>query len=86
MDNKETQTKTGGNPSGQPPAEAPIRVLAEEHFCDSRQTMDWYHATEHLGQTAYFEHNQQRMNYLELREEGRLIGSGMAYSLQLANN
>ncbi len=32
---------------------------------------------EHAG---YFENNQHRMNYLELREEGWLIGSGMVES------
>ena len=29
---------------------------------------------------GYFENNQHRMNYLELREEGWLIGSGMVES------
>jgi hypothetical protein len=33
-----------------------------------------------LEQATYFEHNQHRMNYLELREEGWLIGSGMVES------
>ena len=103
--------------------------LAEEHFHDSQQTVDWYHATEHLHTAAqlyrphnpiaaqrwyktaetqlfqghasrishllkqkakgnsqqakhlrteahYFETNKRRMQYLELREEGYLIGSG----------
>jgi hypothetical protein len=103
--------------------------VAEEHFCDSRQTVDWYHATEHLHAAAqlyrlddpsaaqrwykaaetslfqghasrlsqllkhkaqgnsawakalrtearYFETNKRRMQYLELREEGYLLGSG----------
>jgi len=109
--------------------------LAEEHFYDRQQTVDWYHASEHLGnageclygqentppkqdwlnehkkllfqeqaaqlalrlqhlasgqsggvqevvlcEAGYFEHNQHRMNYLELREEGWLIGSGMVES------
>jgi hypothetical protein len=116
-------------------AAAWIWNLTEEHFYDSQQTVDWYHASEHLsnaaeclygeentppkqswlnehkkllfqGQAAqlalrlqhlasgqsggvqeavlceagYFEHNQHRMNYLELREEGWLIGSGMVES------
>ena len=26
--------------------------LAAEHFCHSRQVVDWYHATEHLGVAA----------------------------------
>jgi hypothetical protein len=107
--------------------------LAEQHFHDSRQTVDWYHATEHLHAAAllyrpdsplaaqrwytaaetglfqghasriahqlkqkakgnsqrakslrteahYFETNKRRMRYLELREEGYLIGSGSAES------
>ena len=33
-----------------------------------------------LEQAGYFENNQHRMNYLELREEGWLIGSGMVES------
>lgn len=109
--------------------------LAREHFYDSRETVDWFHATQHLGQAAdclygedktppkerwlhehkqllfqgqagqladrlrtlasgqtaerqevllqeagYFTHNQHRMQYLELREEGWLLGSGMVES------
>jgi hypothetical protein len=33
-----------------------------------------------LEQATYFENNQHRMNYLELREDGWLIGSGMVES------
>jgi hypothetical protein len=33
-----------------------------------------------LEQVTYFENNQHRMNYLELREDGWLIGSGMVES------
>lgn len=107
--------------------------LAEQHFFDSRQTVDWYHASQHLHtaaqayhpadpapaqrwynqaqttlfqgqpekivndlrqraqqlpQTAehldteagYFENNKRRMDYLECREEGYLLGSGMVES------
>lgn len=107
--------------------------LALEHFGDSRQVVDWYHATEHLYKAAhlafgegsaeairqakglemplyqghasqvaatlrewadefpaaakalrseagYFEHNKRRMQYLELREDGFPIGSGMVES------
>ena len=107
--------------------------LADEHFFDSLQTVDWYHATEHLyvaaqlynpddeaamkrwynwaetklfqghadqithdlnqqasghsqrakdlrTQAHYFENNKRRMQYLELREEGYPIGSGMVES------
>jgi hypothetical protein len=107
--------------------------VVPEHFCTSRQVVDWYHATEHLytvahlvhgegtveatrwvkamekplyqGQTwqvvsaikdlaqeqttlaeklrteaGYFENNQRRMQYLELREDGFPIGSGMVES------
>jgi hypothetical protein len=107
--------------------------LAGEHFGDSRQVVDWYHAKEHLyraghlafgegsaeavrwakglekplyqGQAwqvaatvralaaefprsakelrteaGYFESNQRRMQYLERREEGFLIGSGTVES------
>jgi hypothetical protein len=103
---------------------------AREHFFDSRQAVDWYHAKQHLYQAAtlvagegtpaakvwlteqetclfqgqadqiaarldqlakgkrklakdlrlqagYFRENQRRMQYLELREEGYPIGSGM---------
>jgi hypothetical protein len=101
------------------------------HFGDSHQTVDWYHAKQHLteaahllkgegtlacrrwlnsretmlyqGQAAriaeelhkaarlrdapalareaaYFQTNQRRMNYLELREAAWLIGSGMVES------
>ena len=103
--------------------------LAQEHFYDSYQTVDWYHAADHLHAAAYlyrpdsdsaaqrwyktaetnlfqghadqiaaklyqqasgnsqrakdlrtkaqfFENNQRRMQYLEFREEGYLIGSG----------
>jgi hypothetical protein len=104
--------------------------LVSEHFSDSRQAFDWYHAKSHLsnaanllhgegsaeaqrwlparetllfqghaeriadelqaaaagGQTAkddlrreagYFRDNQRRMQYMELREDGFPIGSGM---------
>lgn len=107
--------------------------LTGEHFFDSRQTVDWYHALEHLHTAAqhyhpndekarqrwyarnetllfqghaekialdlkqkglvntqqttvlqteanYFESNKRRMQYLELREEGFLIGSGVVES------
>lgn len=107
--------------------------LASEHFGDSRQVVDWYHASEHLYRAAhlafgegtgeavrqakgletplyqghasqvaatlrewaeefpavakelraeagYFENNKRRMQYLELREEGFPIGSGMIES------
>jgi len=107
--------------------------LASEYFFDSQQTVDWYHATNHLhiaaqlyyldNETAvkrwfktakttlfqghadqianalsqrangnsqrakalrteaqYFEKNKRRMQYLELREEGYPIGSGMVES------
>ncbi len=107
--------------------------LALEHFGDSRQVVDWYHATEHLykaahlafgegsgeairhakaletplyqghapqvaatlrewaaefpsaaktlqGEAGYFENNRRRMQYLELREDGFPIGSGMVES------
>ncbi len=107
--------------------------LAGEHFGDSRQVVDWYHAKEHLyraghlafgegsaeairwakrletplyqghawkvaltlrelvaefpqsgkelrSEAGYFESNQRRMQYLEMREEGFLIGSGVAES------
>lgn len=33
-----------------------------------------------LTEAGYFEHHQHRMNYLEMREEGWLIGSGMVES------
>jgi hypothetical protein len=100
--------------------------LAEEHFAGSQQTVDWYHAKQHLfaacyaqhtagtpqaqrwmnkhsellyqghaeqiaqslriaaqqqpgadAEAGYFETNQRRMNYMALREEGWVIGSGM---------
>ena len=107
--------------------------LVGEHFYDSVQAIDWYHATEHLGRAAtilygegtepahrwrkdgekilfeghaeriadqleqlakakpklaeglrreagYFREHQRRMNYLELREDGYPIGSGMVES------
>ncbi len=107
--------------------------LTNEHFYDSQQTVDWYHATDHLHDAAqlyhpdneamaqrwynsaetllfqghadqiasmldqkasgksqrakslrseagYFENNKRRMQYLELREEGYPIGSGMVES------
>ena len=107
--------------------------LAREHFYDSRQGVDWYHATQHLWKEAhllhgegtaaakqwfkdyetplfeghadrlarlcgdlagshplvagalrteahYFHANQRRMQYLELREDGFPIGSGMVES------
>jgi hypothetical protein len=109
--------------------------LAELHFPDSRQTVDWYHGAQHLALAAdylygeastpakqrwfnqhkltlfqghaarlsqtlrqraaaqagevqagllqeagYFQNNQHRMQYLETREEGWLIGSGMVES------
>jgi len=107
--------------------------LTHQHFFDSVQTVDWYHASQHLyaaaqgcypdnpawvqrwydqaettlfqgsvdkiikslhkrtknqPQTAeilatevgYFENNKHRMAYLEFREEGFLIGSGMVES------
>ena len=107
--------------------------LAHEHFYDSRQVVDWYHATQHLASAAqvlhgegtpaaqqwckqhqttlfqghadrlaeqlreaaalqpsiaevlrreagYFADNQRRMQYMELREDGFPIGSGMVES------
>lgn len=107
--------------------------LIKEHFYDSRQCVDWYHATQHLwnvahllhgegtsaakhwfkdyetllfeghadrlarlvgdlacshplvaealrGEAHYFDENQRRMQYLELREDGFPIGSGMVES------
>jgi hypothetical protein len=107
--------------------------LAGEHFYDSRQVVDWYHATEHLGviakllhgegsaaakrwyrraettlyqghaeriavelseaaeshpqvaddlltQAGYFSKNKRRMQYLEMREDEFVIGSGMVES------
>ena len=107
--------------------------LASEHFGQSRQVVDWYHAKEHLYKAAhlafgegsakalrwakgmetplyqgqawrvafqlrelakrhrrvakelraeagYFEGNARRMQYLEMREEGFPIGSGMVES------
>ncbi len=107
--------------------------LAGEHFGDSRQVVDWYHAKEHVyraghlafgegsaeavrwakgletplyqghawkvaatvrewaeefpargkdlrAEAGYFESNKRRMQYLELREEGFLIGSGIVES------
>jgi len=103
--------------------------LVAEHFSDSRQAVDWYHATSHLSNAAhllhgegtadaarwlpthetllfqghaariadelqvaaaaqtsaddmrreagYFRDNQRRMQYMELREDGFPIGSGM---------
>ena len=107
--------------------------LAKEHFYDSHQVVDWYHASEHLAAAShllygegtaaaerwfkaqktalfqghalriaqelsataeerhevaeelrreggYFRNNHRRMNYLEMREEGWPIGSGMVES------
>lgn len=107
--------------------------LALEHFGDSRQVVDWYHALQHLyhaahlafgegsaeavrqgkaletslyqgrashvaatlrewadefpavakelrSEAGYFENNKRRMQYLELREDGFPIGSGMVES------
>lgn len=102
---------------------------AEEHFSGSEQTVDWYHAKQHLfaacmtlhpdgslaaqrwmnkhtellfqghaeqiarslqataqphpgaaDQAGYFDNNHRRMNYMELREQGWVIGSGMIES------
>jgi hypothetical protein len=106
--------------------------LVAEHFYDSQQVVDWYHAKQHLAHAAellhgegtpamrrwlkeeetslfqghanmlahrlrkqaqgkacqdeisreagYFEHNQHRMDYLEMRIQGWVIGSGMVES------
>lgn len=95
--------------------------LANEYFSESRQTIDWYHASLHLRaasielhpnnedmatawyninknnlyqgkledvikglsdskEKGYFEKNRERMNYLECREKGYLIGSGVVES------
>lgn len=107
--------------------------LTRTHFYDSKQVVDWYHATEHLAQVAhllygedepvveawlkkwkttlyqghagwiaamltqeaavhpqlaegllqeahYFQQNQHRMAYMEMREEGWPIGSGTVES------
>jgi hypothetical protein len=103
--------------------------LAEEHLNPLHKTVDWYHATQHLHDTAnrlfpgqqakttrwynaaetllyqghaeqiasmisqrgadqeellahatYFENNKRRMDYMTLREEGYLIGSGVVES------
>ena len=103
--------------------------LADEHFGGSHQTVDWYHAKQHLfaaclhfhsegtpaahrwmntyaellyqghaqriaqdlhkaaeaqpgadQEAGYFETHHRRMNYMELREQGWLMGSGMIES------
>lgn len=107
--------------------------LAADHFYDSYQVVDWYHAREHLAYAAsllkgegteearqwrkqrettlyqghalriaqelegeaerrpqqaeelqreagYFRNNARRMNYMEMREEGWVIGSGAVES------
>jgi hypothetical protein len=107
--------------------------LASEHFYDSHQVVDWYHASQHLANAAkvlhgegsakahrwhrtwetklyqghadqiankltklakkhpekaeglrieakYFRNHYKRMQYLEMREEGYPIGSGMVES------
>jgi hypothetical protein len=107
--------------------------LIKDHFYNSRQCVDWFHASEHLwkvahllhgegtpaakewfkdyetplfeghadrlarllgglarsqpwiapalrGEAHYFQDNQRRMQYLELREDGFPIGSGMVES------
>lgn len=107
--------------------------LAGEHFYDSHQLVDWYHASQHLAnagkvlygegspqvprwhrsmetklyqgqaiqiadklvelahqqpektkelyqEAGYFRNNHKRMQYLEMREEGYPIGSGMVES------
>lgn len=117
-------------------AAAWIWNLAAEHFYDSHQLVDWYHATEHLAKAAshlygqevtpakthwlndqkrtlfqghvndivsllrkksqfqnnqvikdglsqeagFFENQKRRMDYIELRTEGWLIGSGTVES------
>jgi len=110
-------------------AAAWIWNLADEYFGGSQQTVDWYHAKEHLyaaclsfhpegtpaaqrwvnshaellyqghaqriaqalrkaaetqpgadQEAGYFENNHRRMNYMELREQGWLIGSGVIES------
>ena len=110
-------------------AAAWIWNLADEHFAGSQQTVDWYHAKQHLfaachaihpegsqaaqrwmnkhsellyqghaqqiaqalhtiaeqhvgadQEAGYFETNHQRMNYMEMREQGWVIGSGMIES------
>lgn len=110
-----------------------IWQLSELYFAPSQQTVDWYHATEHLhtaahfyepsnertatrwynaaetllfqgqvetiveqltqrsallpaqapallAQATYFDNQKRRMQYLELREDGYLLGSGMMES------
>jgi hypothetical protein len=107
--------------------------LADEHFYDSKQVVDYYHGAEHVATAAhllfpqdptaaqrwfsqtkktlfqghadqiaqtltqaatsqpqladdleaeatYFDNNKKRMHYMEFREEGYLIGSGMVES------
>lgn len=106
--------------------------LVAEHFYDSQQVVDWYHAKQHLAHAAellhgegtpamrrwlkeeetslfqgrantiahrlrkqaqgkacqdemlreagYFERNQHRMDYMEMRIQGWVIGSGMVES------
>lgn len=107
--------------------------LSDTYFAPRQQTVDWYHATDHLhaaaqayhpqqeaaakrwynaaetllfqgqaetivaqltqraclfpaqaesllAQATYFHNNKRRMNYLELREDGYLLGSGMIES------
>lgn len=107
--------------------------LAQDHFYDAQQVVDWFHPTEHLAsigrwmhgegtpaakkwckgaekqlyqghaqqiaddlrtfaqtyphlaadlerEAGYFETNKRRMQYLEFREDGLVIGSGMVES------
>jgi len=49
-----------------------LRVKAQTQLGEAKEGL--------LQEAGYFDHNQRRMNYLELREEGWLIGSGMVES------
>lgn len=67
---------------------------AEEHFGGSQQAVDWCHADQiaqalHAAaqsqpgadvEAGYFETNDRRMQYMQLREDGWVIGSGMVES------
>lgn len=49
-------------------------------FCDAGLVYQKQQADALLAQATYFENQKRRMHYLELREEGYPIGSGMIES------
>jgi hypothetical protein len=62
--------------------------LADHHFAKSKQLVDWYHATEHLGTAArllYGEDTQQRHDWYQAQKDLLFAGQAEEIAYHLAD-